>query len=202
MSITTVISDIMGVLLLKDPDWQEDVRWEKRLGLPQGSLSATLFGTAADQAAILGHISQSELLEIACQTLGLAPDALNGYEEALWAGRVFNLELARFLRCLRPRYKIAIWSNAWSEARRDFRRLFQLHTFVDHQIFSTEVRFAKPDERFYWRALARLGAQPEEVVFLDDRLENVEAARRLGMQAILFEKNEQAIDAVRCVLRR
>lgn len=77
MSITTVISDIMGVLLLKDPDWQEDVRWEKCLGLPQGSLTATLFGTAADQAAILGHISQRELLGRACQTLGLAPDALN-----------------------------------------------------------------------------------------------------------------------------
>lgn len=110
--------------------------------------------------------------------------------------------MARFLRSLRSRYKIALLSNAWSEARRDFRRLFQLHTFVDRQIFSAEEWLAKPDERFYLLALARLGAQPEEVIFLDDRLENVEAARRLGMQAILFEQNEQAIDAVRCVLRR
>jgi hypothetical protein len=28
----------MGVLLLKDPHWQKDVHWEKRLGLPRGAL--------------------------------------------------------------------------------------------------------------------------------------------------------------------
>jgi putative hydrolase of the HAD superfamily len=56
------------------------------------------------------------------------------------------------------------------------------------------------DERLYLLAMTRLGVQPAEVVFLDDRLENVEVARHLGMQAILFEENGQAIAALQRAL--
>jgi epoxide hydrolase-like predicted phosphatase len=202
MMITTIISDIMGVLLLKDPHWQEDVYWEKRLGLPPGSLISALFGNAMDQAAILGYVSQREVFQRACQTLGLAQGSLTEFEEALSAGRLFNLELAHFLHSLRPRYKTALLSNAWSQARHDFDRLFQLNMFVDLQIFSAEEKLAKPDERLYLLALARLRVQPEEVVFLDDRLENVQVAQHMGMHAILFEENGQAIAALQRVVEQ
>ncbi|GCE51166.1 2-haloacid dehalogenase/putative hydrolase of the HAD superfamily [Thermosporothrix hazakensis] len=87
-------------------------------------------------------------------------------------------ELATFLHSLRPRYKVALLSNAWSEARSDFNRLFHLDRFVDLQIFSAEEGLAKPDERIYRLALTRLGVAPEETLFLDDRLENILAAQR------------------------
>lgn len=37
------------------------------------------------------------------------------------------------------------------------------------------------------------GVQPAEVVFIDDRLENVQAAQHIGMHTILFEDNRQTI---------
>ncbi len=200
MEISAIISDIMGVLLLKDPGWQKDVYWEKRLGLPRGALFSALFEAETDQAAILGHISHCEVFRRACQTLQLTEDALNDFEQALWEERLFNQELAVFLRQLRPRYKTALLSNAWSDARHNIERLFQLHTFVDLQIFSAEEGLAKPDLRLYRLALSRLEVQPAEVIFIDDREENILAAQQIGMRTILFEQNKQAIAALQGLL--
>jgi epoxide hydrolase-like predicted phosphatase len=200
MEINAVISDIMGVLLLKDPHWRKDVYWEKHLGLPRGTLFSALFEAETDQAAILGHISHREVFRRACQMLQLPPDALNGFEQALWEELIFNHELASFLQQLRPRYKTALLSNAWSNARHNIERLFQLHTFVDLQIFSAEEGLAKPDPRLYHLALSRLGVQPAEAIFIDDREENILAAQQIGMHTILFEDNKQAIAALQSML--
>jgi putative hydrolase of the HAD superfamily len=53
-------------------------------------------------------------------------------------------------------------------------------------IFSCELKLAKPDPRCYSSALARLGASAEEVIFIDDRSENVAAAAVLGLRSLQF----------------
>jgi FMN phosphatase YigB (HAD superfamily) len=45
---------------------------------------------------------------------------------------------------------------------------------------------AKPDPAIYRHVLKELGTQPEETLFLDDKLVNVEAAEALGIKAIQF----------------
>jgi FMN phosphatase YigB (HAD superfamily) len=47
--------------------------------------------------------------------------------------------------------------------------------------------------RIYQLTCDRLGVRPEQVIFLDDRVEFVEAALNAGIRAILFEDNDQAI---------
>jgi epoxide hydrolase-like predicted phosphatase len=59
----------------------------------------------------------------------------------------------------------------------------------------------KPDPRIYQLALERLGAKPEEAVFLDDFRRNVEAARSIGMAAIHFTQPEQSLDELKELLR-
>lgn len=51
----------------------------------------------------------------------------------------------------------------------------------------------KPDARFYHLVEKRLGVKPEEIVFLDDLHENIEAAEKLGWNTILVEDIEKAI---------
>ena len=46
---------------------------------------------------------------------------------------------------------------------------------------------AKPDPAIYRLAAERLGVKPEECVFVDDLLENVEAAESIGMKGIVFK---------------
>ena len=59
----------------------------------------------------------------------------------------------------------------------------------DVVINSCEVGMSKPDVEIYQYALDRLNVKPEEVVFVDDREENLKPARELGMQATLVTED-------------
>jgi putative hydrolase of the HAD superfamily len=60
-----------------------------------------------------------------------------------------------------------------------------LHEF-DHHTFSHRLLMAKPEAANYLYAAAGLQLPPEEILFIDDREENVAAARALGMRAIHY----------------
>jgi HAD superfamily hydrolase (TIGR01509 family) len=53
-------------------------------------------------------------------------------------------------------------------------------------VTSAEVGVMKPAARIYHVVLERMGVAPSQAVFVDDFIENVEAARRLGMHAVHF----------------
>ena len=63
---------------------------------------------------------------------------------------------------------------------------FGLRKFLKFTLTSCYLGIRKPDPKIYRRALGILGATPERVVFIDDRLENVAAAAAAGMSAIRF----------------
>jgi putative hydrolase of the HAD superfamily len=53
-------------------------------------------------------------------------------------------------------------------------------------LFSFELGMVKPDPRIFTAAAARLDAAPGEVLFVDDRSENVRAATTVGMHAVTY----------------
>jgi len=65
-----------------------------------------------------------------------------------------------------------------------------IHRF-DVLIWSYQWHMAKPDPAIYRLVLQKLGSGPEETLFLDDKLVNVEAARTLGMKALQFSTIER-----------
>jgi FMN phosphatase YigB (HAD superfamily) len=65
---------------------------------------------------------------------------------------------------------------------------------VHHAAASFRLGAAKPDARFYARAL--LGHAPGDVLFLDDRADNVAGARALGIDAVVVT----SVDAARALL--
>jgi putative hydrolase of the HAD superfamily len=65
-----------------------------------------------------------------------------------------------------------------------------------HMIFSCQLKSAKPDPECYGRALARIGARADQVIFVDDRSENVAAATALGLQSVHFTSPAGARAAV------
>lgn len=102
-----------------------------------------------------------------------------------------NARMLQLLKRLRPTYTIATLCNGGS--RQAMMRKFRLHELVDLMIFDNEEGISKPDERIYLLMLERLGLRPEEVVFIDDKHANIEAARRLGLASIHFKTARQAI---------
>ena len=64
---------------------------------------------------------------------------------------------------------------------------------LDGGVFSCEVKQIKPDDDIYHSLLSRYPEIiPEESVFIDDTLENIETANRLGFHTIHFQSQEQA----------
>lgn len=64
--------------------------------------------------------------------------------------------------------------------------------YMDGTIFSCYVKQLKPEADIYETLLNRFGLEPSESVFIDDRAENCEAARKLGIHAIQFKSFKQA----------
>ena len=62
----------------------------------------------------------------------------------------------------------------------------------DHRTFSCDVRLSKPGPEIFLSCLEGLGAAYADTLFLDDREENVQAARSLGIHALCFASPEQA----------
>jgi len=58
-------------------------------------------------------------------------------------------------------------------------------------VLSCEVGVRKPDPRIYKIALEKLNLPAEACVFIDDILDNIEAAKKLGMQVIHFQTPEK-----------
>ena len=53
---------------------------------------------------------------------------------------------------------------------------------------SYDLGLLKPDPLIYQVVLQKLGAKPQEVIFIDDKLKNVEAAKSLGIWGIVFNR--------------
>ncbi len=61
----------------------------------------------------------------------------------------------------------------------------------DPCLLSCDIDVRKPDKRAYEILLSKLDLPAKEIVFIDDRLENVEMAKKAGLDAILFESEGQ-----------
>jgi FMN phosphatase YigB (HAD superfamily) len=58
---------------------------------------------------------------------------------------------------------------------------------IKKRLYSCEIRAAKPSVAFWEALVQRAGCGPDEIVFVDDRADNVEASRMFGIDSILYD---------------
>lgn len=88
------------------------------------------------------------------------------------------------VRDLRERgIRTAMLSNSWGNI--DTYPWEQLAGLFESTVLSGEVGLRKPDPRIYRMSLDALGLPAEQTAFVDDGAPNVDAARELGMHAVL-----------------
>ncbi|MFT4296009.1 MAG: HAD family phosphatase [Micropruina sp.] len=95
----------------------------------------------------------------------------------------------------------ALATNQHSYRGEWMRRTLPYRDYFDHSFYSYELGTAKPDPAYFEHVIEVLGVAPEAAVFVDDRLDNVEAARELGLHGIHCSPVGDA-DLVRTELRR
>lgn len=167
--------------------WDVARQLDQAHGLPRSSVFETLYRTETWQAVERGRGDRTAWLEAAHGLLeARAGRPLPSLHEA-WRNSQRAIEPnIQLVSELRPSYKLGILSNADISLRGRLERDIAIHHLFDDIVCSAEVGMAKPDPAIFVLAAERLGLGPSECVFVDDLDANVDAARQVGMQGVLF----------------
>lgn len=198
-SVRAIVLDV-GSVILYERDHAKRYEWEARLGLPQGELTRLVLDSEQAKHAASGRYSEREVWEAIAGKLGLAASEIPQLQWDFWFSEQLDVPFVEYIQSLRPRYTIAILSNAWSEARAVHEKRFRFSDWVDVQIYSAEVKLLKPDPRIYQLALTQLQLTGPECVFVDDRLVNVQGAESVGMKAVWCRETQQTIRDIQALL--
>lgn len=104
--------------------------------------------------------------------------------------RAYALDWIRELKS--QGFRVYYLSNFSRKIERECKKALIFCEEMDGGILSYRVRLIKPDPAIYQLLMSRYDLKPWESVFLDDTPVNVQAARELGMQGIVFQNLEQA----------
>lgn len=94
------------------------------------------------------------------------------------------------IKRLKGEYKLAILSNTIKE-HNEINKSRGLFDVFDAVLLSDEMGMRKPEKEFFEAAARELKLSFDELLFVDDEMRWVEAARNHGLKAILFESAEQ-----------
>ncbi len=138
-----------------------------------------------------GEVTSEEFFETTCRLL----DMQVTYEKfcAVW-GEILSpdpLVPESLLESLAVSRRLVLLSNTnamhFGQAEARYPMLRHFHEFV----LSFRVGAMKPDPRIYQHAIAAAGCPPSECFFVDDLADNVDAARRAGIDAAVFTSLDQ-----------
>lgn len=150
----------------------EKLYWADRHAYDEGKLSGATFWQKFARDGNLS-LSQDEINE------------LNRQDARMWTTQ--NPAMVAWQRALKQHgIRTAILSNMGDTVLENIKREFKWIDNFDVLVWSYQLHMAKPDPAIYRHTLKELGTQPEETLFIDDKLVNVEAAQRLGMKAVKF----------------
>ena len=184
-----VIFDFGGVLW--DMRWDVARELDRAHGLPRSSVFETLYRSPAWADIERGVGDPGDWTEGAHRELerraGRPLPRL--HEEWRKAQVAIHANIA-LVRALRPPFRCSILSNADLSLRGRLEGELALHRLFDDVVVSAEVGMAKPDPAIFRLAVDRLGLPPGACVFVDDWDKNVEAARAVGMQAVLHRVDQ------------
>jgi putative hydrolase of the HAD superfamily len=206
--ISAVISDFGGVLTNRLID--AFAAFQNRSGISMEQLGRGMQRVAERDGEYplyrleRGELSEAEFLSDLGwgleHELGHPPE-LHSFREIYFEALHGNEAMLSLMRELRERgYRLAILTNNVREWEELWRSKLPVDEIFELVVDSAWVGMRKPEPGIYELALARLGVAAEQSLFVDDNELNVEAARALGMHAIHFRSNEQAIPEIRAAL--
>jgi putative hydrolase of the HAD superfamily len=154
------------------PDQFETLYWVDRHAYDEGKLTGLAFWQKFARDAGL-HLSPATI------------DELNHLDARMWTTQ--NSAMIAWQQQLKQHGLLtAVLSNMGDNVLENLQREFLwIHNF-DVLVWSFQHLVAKPEPAIYRLVLEKLNVRPEQSLFLDDKLLNVEAAQALGMKSLQF----------------
>lgn len=105
-------------------------------------------------------------------------------------------ETSNYLKELKDKgYNIYILSDLSIDSY-NYNKQFKFFDYINGGIYSFEIGTTKPNENNYKTLLERYNLIPEETIFIDDNLNNVEAANNFGIHGIQFTTLESVKEKI------
>ena len=96
------------------------------------------------------------------------------------------------IKLLKPYYSIWLLSNTNPQHIKDeIEKKYVFPSLIDGKIYSFEVGLRKPDSSIYSVAMEKASTTPEKSLFIDDLIENVEAARDFGITSFQYQSHHK-----------
>lgn len=97
-----------------------------------------------------------------------------------------NWDLLDYVKQLKKRYKVHMLTNRIDLDNDSDKLTNELYSRFENVFVSHKEKLRKPDTKAFLNAIAKMGADPEECVFVDDLQQNVTVANELGIKGVLF----------------
>ena len=185
--VRAIVFDLGNVLIRLDND-RYGGGWPNDIGRDREAFEQWVAGQNLWYAFETGAITTEDFVGRLGTRLGLSPKQVLDYWNSIL--RDFVPGMVAGLEVLRKRYPLYILSNT-NAAHIDYVRGLAQQTeigdyerFFEQAFYSYELHSIKPEPTIYREAQARIGMAPGDLLFVDDKIENVEAARAAGWQAI------------------
>ena len=142
-----------------------------------------------------GKVSEDEFFHRFCEKFGVVPD-----RQALdyAAANIFSPIASSFAlieRLYANGHRLGVLSNTNPVHWRFLTdgRFPLLNTHFEQHVTSFAVHSMKPDRKIYDQAIAQANVRPEEIFFVDDRIENVHGACAVGIDAVQYKGYPQLL---------
>ncbi len=144
-----------------------------------------------------GIITQSEAIDRICErnkeNSELIKDVMNDWYQMLTPIE----EVVDILKELKGKGNKAFYlSNFHELAFENVTSRYELFKCFDGGIVSYKVGLLKPEKEIYGKLITKYGIHPHETIFIDDTLENINAAEKLGFAAIHFTSSDNLRDSL------
>lgn len=194
--INGILSDLDGVIRYFPENRNHE--FEVKYSLPKDSLLKCAFDSNDLEKVIRGKITDKQWRINIASRLGKLVNIPTSeaiiQEWSNYPGLVSN-ETLDFFKKIKGNKAFGLLTNATDRLSSDLKDLNILNDF-DFIINTSEVGFAKPEKEIFQYAQKILNLPPEQILFIDDSLKNVETAQKLGFQSHLFTDLESFKESV------
>jgi epoxide hydrolase-like predicted phosphatase len=123
----------------------------------------------------------------------MTPQWLAKFDQEIDASITQNSQVVDLVKCLQKKgYATPLFSNV-KESGAIFLRQKNAYALFKPIVLSCEIGAEKPDPKAYQIMLEKVRLPASEMVFIDDKAENVEAAKAAGIDAIQYTTYEQLV---------
>ena len=200
MMIKNIIFDVGKVLVEYDPDGMM-----KKLGFDEETLQTVnqaVFQNESWNESDRGVLSPEELLEAFIANNPAYEKEIRQVIDAVGDTISLMPYAVEWVKGLKERgYHLYILSNYAEYTYEKTSHKMEFLPYMDGVVFSYRCKLIKPEKEIYEYICKTYELKPEESVFLDDRKDNVEAARNMGMHGIVFENYAQGSETLEQLLK-